>query len=37
VWDQIMPLIRQRHERARKDLAHIVTFIKLEEDDGQTN
>jgi uncharacterized protein (TIGR00106 family) len=34
-WDQIMPLIRQCHERARKDSAHIVTFIKLEEDDGE--
>jgi uncharacterized protein YqgV (UPF0045/DUF77 family) len=34
-WDQIMPLIRQCHERARKDSVHIVTFIKLEVDDGE--
>ena len=29
-----MPLIRQCHERARKDSPDIVTF-KLEEDDGE--
>ena len=34
-WEEIMPLIRQCHERARKDSAHVVTFIKLEEDDGE--
>jgi uncharacterized protein (TIGR00106 family) len=34
-WDQVMPLIRQCHERARKDASHVVTFIKLEEDDGE--
>jgi uncharacterized protein (TIGR00106 family) len=34
-WDQIMPLIRQCHERAHKDSVHIVTFIKLEVDDGE--
>ena len=34
-WDQIMPVIRQCHERARRDSPHIVTLIKLEEDDGE--
>ena len=34
-WDQIMPVIRQCHERARKDSAHVITLIKLEEDDGE--
>lgn len=36
-WDQIMPLIRQCHDRARKDSPHVVTFIKLEEDEGERN
>ncbi|MGH7824271.1 MAG: thiamine-binding protein [Candidatus Binatia bacterium] len=34
-WDEIMPLIRQCHDRARKGSSHVVTFIKLEEDDGE--
>jgi uncharacterized protein (TIGR00106 family) len=36
-WDQIMPLIRQCHDRARKSSPHVVTFIKLEEDEGERN
>lgn len=34
-WDEVMPLIRRCHERARKGSSHVVTFIKLEEDDGE--
>jgi uncharacterized protein (TIGR00106 family) len=34
-WDEIMPLIRQCHDRARKDSSHVVTFIKLEDDEGE--
>jgi uncharacterized protein (TIGR00106 family) len=36
-WDQIMPLIRQCHERVRKGSSHVVTLIKLEEDEGERN
>jgi uncharacterized protein (TIGR00106 family) len=31
-WDQVMPLIRQCHERVRKSCAHVVTLIKIEDD-----
>ena len=34
-WDEIMALIRRCHDRARKGSSHVVTFIKLEEDDGE--
>ncbi|MGE0822069.1 MAG: MTH1187 family thiamine-binding protein [Candidatus Binatia bacterium] len=34
-WDQLMPLIRQCHERARKASSHVVTLIKLEDDEGE--
>ncbi|MGH7851801.1 MAG: MTH1187 family thiamine-binding protein [Candidatus Binatia bacterium] len=36
-WDQIMPLIHRCHDRVRKGAAHVVTLIKLEEDDGERN
>ncbi len=34
-WDELMPLIRQCHERARKASPHVVTLIKLEDDEGE--
>jgi len=36
-WDEIMPLARQCHERARKGSPHVVTFIKIEDDEGERN
>jgi uncharacterized protein (TIGR00106 family) len=36
-WDEIMPLIQRCHERARKGSSHVVTLIKLEDDDGERN
>jgi uncharacterized protein (TIGR00106 family) len=36
-WDEIMGLIRHCHDRVRKSSSHVVTFIKLEEDDGGTS
>jgi uncharacterized protein (TIGR00106 family) len=36
-WDEIMPLIHRCHDRARKGSSHVVTFIKLEEDEGERN
>jgi uncharacterized protein (TIGR00106 family) len=34
-WDEIMPLMRQCHDRALKGSPHLVTFIKIEDDDGE--
>ena len=34
-WDELLPLIRQCHERARKASPHVVTLIKLEDDEGE--
>lgn len=34
-WNEILPLIRQCHERARKASPHIVTLIKLEDDEDE--
>lgn len=34
-WDQVMSLIHQCHDRVLKGSPHVVTFIKLEEDDGE--
>lgn len=34
-WDELMPLIRQCHERARKASPHVVTLIKLEDDENE--
>ena len=34
-WDELMPLIRQCHERARKTSPHVVTLIKLEDDENE--
>lgn len=34
-WNELLPLIRQCHERARKASPHIVTLIKLEDDEGE--
>jgi uncharacterized protein (TIGR00106 family) len=36
-WDEIMPLIHRCHDRALKGSSHVVTFIKLEEDQGERN
>jgi uncharacterized protein (TIGR00106 family) len=34
-WDQIMPLIRRCHERVRAGSPHVVTIIKIEDDEGE--
>jgi uncharacterized protein (TIGR00106 family) len=36
-WDEVMPLVRQCHERARKGSPHLVTLIKIEDDEGERN
>jgi uncharacterized protein YqgV (UPF0045/DUF77 family) len=30
-----MPLVRQCHDHALKGSSHLVTFIKIEDDDGE--
>ena len=34
-WDAVMPLIRQCHERVRKSAAHVITLIKIEDDEDE--
>jgi uncharacterized protein (TIGR00106 family) len=34
-WDQVLPLIRQCHERARKTSPHVITIIKIEDEEGE--
>jgi uncharacterized protein (TIGR00106 family) len=36
-WDEIMELVRRCHERARKTAPHLVTLIKIEDDEGERN
>jgi uncharacterized protein (TIGR00106 family) len=34
-WDEVMPLIRHCHERVRRMSPHVVTHIKIEDDEGE--
>jgi uncharacterized protein (TIGR00106 family) len=34
-WEEVMPLIHQCHTRARKASPHVVTLIKIEDDEGE--
>lgn len=36
-WDEVMPVIRQCHEQARKYAPHVVTDIKIEDEEGAEN
>jgi uncharacterized protein (TIGR00106 family) len=36
-WDEVMPLIRRCHERIRSFSPHVITHIKIEDDDGERN
>ena len=36
-WDQVMAVIRQCHERVRSLSPHVMTLIKIEEDEGEPN
>ena len=31
-WDDVMRLVRQCHERVRKNTPHVITLIKIEDD-----
>ncbi|HEV8718214.1 MAG TPA: MTH1187 family thiamine-binding protein [Candidatus Binatia bacterium] len=34
-WETVMPLIRQCHERVRKSAPHVITMIKIEDDEDE--
>jgi uncharacterized protein (TIGR00106 family) len=34
-WDTVMPLVRRCHERVRKSAAHVITMIKIEDDEDE--
>jgi uncharacterized protein (TIGR00106 family) len=34
-WEEVMTVIRQCHERVRKSTPHVVTLIKIEDDEGE--
>jgi uncharacterized protein (TIGR00106 family) len=36
-WDEVMPLIRRCHEHMRAQAPHLVTTIRIEEDQGERN
>lgn len=35
-WEEVMAVIRRCHERVRRDVPHVVTAIKVEDDDGES-
>jgi uncharacterized protein (TIGR00106 family) len=35
-WDDVMPLVKRCHERVRETSAHVVTTIKIEDEEGST-
>jgi len=36
-WDEVMPVIRQCHEQAREYAPHVITALKIEDEDGAAN
>ncbi len=36
-WDEVMPLVKRCHERVREMSAHVVTTIKIEDEEGASN
>jgi uncharacterized protein YqgV (UPF0045/DUF77 family) len=36
-WNEVMELLRQCHDRVRSKSSHIVTFIKIEDEEGVTD
>ncbi|MBA3442261.1 MAG: thiamine-binding protein [Pyrinomonadaceae bacterium] len=35
-WDEVMSLVKRCHERVREMSAHVVTTIKIEDEEGAT-
>lgn len=36
-WDEVMELVRRCHERVRRDSPHVITTIRIEDDQGATD
>lgn len=36
-WDEVMPLIHRCHEALRRESAHVLTDIRIEDDEGTTD
>ena len=36
-WDDVMGLVRRCHARMRQTAPHVITFIKIEDDEGDPN
>lgn len=36
-WDEVMPLVRRCHERVREHSTHVVTMVKIEDEEGARN
>ena len=36
-WNEVMELVRQCHNRVRSKSSHVVTFIKIEDEQGVTD
>ena len=36
-WSQVIPLIEKCHQRVRQLAPHVLTEIKIEDDEGSTN
>lgn len=36
-WDEVMTVVRRCHERTRQASSHVVTSIRIEDDQGATN
>ncbi|HEV8587135.1 MAG TPA: MTH1187 family thiamine-binding protein [Methylomirabilota bacterium] len=36
-WDEVMPLIRRCHERSMQASSHVITLLKIEDEQRATN
>jgi uncharacterized protein (TIGR00106 family) len=36
-WDEVMGTIRECHRQARRASRHVITLIKIEDDEGERN
>jgi len=36
-WDEVMPLLRRCHERALQSSSHVITIVRIEDEQGARN
>ena len=36
-WEEVMPLVKQCHDQARKLSQHVMTTVRIEDEEGATN